>query len=84
MASEFPMTAGRAALVVLVHRCLGGLMDPLVTLLEPIPLLPMRDPAGVASSTPPTTWSLANPIEKGAIDIPPGSINGVILVMRRP
>jgi O-acetyl-ADP-ribose deacetylase (regulator of RNase III) len=28
------MTAGRAALVVLMHRYLGGLMDPFVTLLE--------------------------------------------------
>jgi hypothetical protein len=33
--SEVPnMTAGRAALVVLMHRYLGGLMDPFVTLLE--------------------------------------------------
>lgn len=28
------MTAGRAALVVLMHRYLGGLMDPFVTLIE--------------------------------------------------
>ncbi len=28
------MTAGRAALVVLMHRYLGGMMDPFVTLLE--------------------------------------------------
>ncbi len=29
-----PMTAGRAALVVLVHRYLAGLLDPFVTLIE--------------------------------------------------
>lgn len=28
------MTAGRAALVALMHRYLGGLLDPFVTLLE--------------------------------------------------
>ena len=28
------MTAGRAALVMLIHRYLGGLLDPFVTLLE--------------------------------------------------
>lgn len=33
--SEVPsMTSGRAALVVLIHRYLGGLLDPFVTLLE--------------------------------------------------
>lgn len=32
--STVPMTPGRAALVGLMHRYLGGLMDPFVTLLE--------------------------------------------------
>ncbi len=34
LTSAPPMTAGRAALVGLMHRYLGGLLDPFVTLLE--------------------------------------------------
>ncbi len=40
------MTPGRAALVVLVHRYLGGLMDPFVTLLEIHKLLYFMQEAG--------------------------------------
>jgi O-acetyl-ADP-ribose deacetylase (regulator of RNase III) len=40
------MTAGRAALVVLVHRYLGGLMDPFVSLLEVHKLLYFMQEAG--------------------------------------
>jgi hypothetical protein len=41
-----PMTAGRAALVVLMHRYLGGLMDPFVTLLEVHKLMYFMQEAG--------------------------------------
>lgn len=45
--SEVPtMTAGRAALVVLMHRYLGGLMDPFVTLLEVHKLMYFMQEAG--------------------------------------
>jgi O-acetyl-ADP-ribose deacetylase (regulator of RNase III) len=40
------MTAGRAALVVLMHRYLGGLMDPFVTLLEIHKLMYFMQEAG--------------------------------------
>jgi hypothetical protein len=40
------MTAGRAALVVLMHRYLGGLMDPFVTLLEVRKLMYFMQEAG--------------------------------------
>jgi O-acetyl-ADP-ribose deacetylase (regulator of RNase III) len=40
------MTAGRAALVVLMHRYLGGLMDPFVTLLELHKLMYFMQAAG--------------------------------------
>jgi hypothetical protein len=40
------MTPGRAALVVLIHRYLGGLMDPSVTLLEVHKLLYFMQEAG--------------------------------------
>jgi O-acetyl-ADP-ribose deacetylase (regulator of RNase III) len=40
------MTAGRAALVVLMHRYLGGLMDPFVTLLEAHKLMYFMQEAG--------------------------------------
>lgn len=40
------MTAGRAALVVLMHRYLGGLMDPFVTLLEVHKLMYFMQQAG--------------------------------------
>lgn len=40
------MTAGRAALVVLIHRYLGGLMDPFVTLLEVHKLMYFMQEAG--------------------------------------
>lgn len=40
------MTAGRAALVVLVHRYLGGLMDPFVTLIEVQKLMYFMQEAG--------------------------------------
>jgi O-acetyl-ADP-ribose deacetylase (regulator of RNase III) len=40
------MTAGRAALVVLMHRYLGGLMDPFVTLLEVHKLMYFLQEAG--------------------------------------
>jgi O-acetyl-ADP-ribose deacetylase (regulator of RNase III) len=40
------MTAGRAALVVLMHRYLGGLMDPFVSLLELHKLLYFMQEAG--------------------------------------
>lgn len=40
------MTAGRAALVLLIHRYLGGLMDPFVTLLEIHKLLYFLQEAG--------------------------------------
>jgi hypothetical protein len=40
------MTAGRAALVVLLHRHLGGLMDPFVTLLELHKLMYFMQEAG--------------------------------------
>jgi O-acetyl-ADP-ribose deacetylase (regulator of RNase III) len=40
------MTAGRAALVLLMHRYLGGLMDPFVTLLEIHKLLYFMQEAG--------------------------------------
>lgn len=40
------MTAGRAALVMLVHRYLGGLMDPFVTLLEVHKLMYFLQEAG--------------------------------------
>ena len=40
------MTAGRAALVVLMHRYLGGLMDPFVTLLEVHKLMYFMKEAG--------------------------------------
>jgi O-acetyl-ADP-ribose deacetylase (regulator of RNase III) len=40
------MTAGRAALVALVHRYLGGLMDPFVTLLEVHKLMYFMQEAG--------------------------------------
>ncbi|ABS64536.1 Appr-1-p processing domain protein [Parvibaculum lavamentivorans DS-1] len=44
---EIPkMTAGRAALVVLMYRYLGGLMDPFVTLLEIHKLLYFMQEAG--------------------------------------
>jgi O-acetyl-ADP-ribose deacetylase (regulator of RNase III) len=42
------MTAGRAALVALVHRYLGGLMDPFVTLLEVHKLMYFMQEAGEA------------------------------------
>ena len=46
-ASKAPkMTAGRAALVLLMHRYLGGLMDPFVTLLEVHKLLYFMQAAG--------------------------------------
>ncbi|MFE0758675.1 macro domain-containing protein [Inquilinus sp. NPDC058860] len=45
--SDVPaMTPGRAALVVLMHRYLGGLMDPFVTLLEVHKLLYFMQEAG--------------------------------------
>ncbi len=40
------MTPGRAALVLLLHRYLGGLMDPFVTLLEVQKLLYFMQDAG--------------------------------------
>jgi hypothetical protein len=40
------MTAGRAALVALMHRYLGGLMDPFVTLLEVHKLMYFMQEAG--------------------------------------
>ena len=40
------MTAGRAALVVLMHRYLGGLMDPFVSLLEVHKLMYFMQEAG--------------------------------------
>jgi len=40
------MTAGRAALVVLMHRYLGGLMDPFITLLEVHKLMYLMQEAG--------------------------------------
>ena len=40
------MTAGRAALVMLMHRYLGGLMDPFVTLLEVHKLMYFMQEAG--------------------------------------
>ncbi|HEX3364377.1 type II toxin-antitoxin system antitoxin DNA ADP-ribosyl glycohydrolase DarG [Phenylobacterium sp.] len=40
------MTAGRAALVVLVHRYLGGLLDPFVTLIELQKLMYFMQEAG--------------------------------------
>ncbi len=40
------MTPGRAAMVVLMHRYLGGLMDPFVTLLELHKLLYLMQEAG--------------------------------------
>jgi O-acetyl-ADP-ribose deacetylase (regulator of RNase III) len=40
------MTAGRAALLVLMHRYLGGLMDPFVTLLEVHKLMYFMQEAG--------------------------------------
>jgi len=40
------MSAGRAALVVLMHRYLGGLMDPFVTLLEVHKLMYFMQEAG--------------------------------------
>ncbi|NTU79534.1 MAG: macro domain-containing protein [Chloroflexales bacterium] len=40
------MTAGRAALVLLMHRYLGGLMDPFVTLLEVHKLMYFMQEAG--------------------------------------
>ena len=40
------MTAGRAALVALIHRYLSGLMDPFVTLLEVHKLLYFMQEAG--------------------------------------
>lgn len=40
------MSAGRAALVVLIHRYLGGLMDPFVTLLEIHKLMYFMQEAG--------------------------------------
>jgi hypothetical protein len=40
------MTPGRAALVALMHRYLGGLMDPFVTLLEVHKLLYFLQEAG--------------------------------------
>lgn len=40
------MTAGRAALVVLIHRYLSGLMDPFVTLLEVHKLMYFMQEAG--------------------------------------
>lgn len=40
------MTAGRAALVVLMHRYLGGLMDPFVTLIEVQKLMYFLQEAG--------------------------------------
>jgi O-acetyl-ADP-ribose deacetylase (regulator of RNase III) len=40
------MTSGRAALVVLMHRYLGGLMDPFVTLLEVHKLMYFMQEAG--------------------------------------
>ena len=40
------MTAGRAALVVLIHRYLGGLMDPFVTLIELQKLMYFMQEAG--------------------------------------
>ena len=40
------MTAGRAALIVLMHRYLGGLMDPFVTLLEVHKLMYFMQEAG--------------------------------------
>ena len=42
------MTPGRAALVVLIHRYLGGLMDPFVTLLEVHKLMYFMQEAGEA------------------------------------
>jgi O-acetyl-ADP-ribose deacetylase (regulator of RNase III) len=45
--NEVPnLTAGRAALVVLIHRYLGGLMDPFVTLLEVHKLMYFMQEAG--------------------------------------
>jgi O-acetyl-ADP-ribose deacetylase (regulator of RNase III) len=45
--SEVPrMTAGRAALVVLIHRYLAGLMDPFVTLIEVQKLMYFMQEAG--------------------------------------
>lgn len=41
-----PMTPGRAALVVLVHRYLGGLLDPFVTLIELQKLMYFMQEAG--------------------------------------
>jgi len=40
------MTAGRAALVGLIHCCLGGLLDPMVTLLEIHKLMYFMQEAG--------------------------------------
>jgi len=46
-AREVPkMTPGRAALVILMHRYLGGLMDPFVTLLEVHKLMYFMQEAG--------------------------------------
>jgi hypothetical protein len=46
MARKPSMTAGRAVLVVLLHRYLGGLMDPFVTLLEVHKLMYFTQEAG--------------------------------------
>jgi len=43
-----PMTAGRAALVVLLHRYLGGLLDPFVSLLEVHKLMYFMQESGQA------------------------------------
>jgi O-acetyl-ADP-ribose deacetylase (regulator of RNase III) len=43
---DVPMTAGRAALVLLMHRYLAGLMDPFVTLLEVHKLMYFMQVAG--------------------------------------
>lgn len=46
-AREVPkMTAGRAALVILIHRYLAGLLDPFVTLLEVHKLMYLMQAAG--------------------------------------
>lgn len=47
LSSDVPsMTAGRAALVELIHRYLGGLLDPFITLLEAHKLMYFMQQAG--------------------------------------
>jgi hypothetical protein len=46
MAGRATMDAGKASLVLLIHRYLGGLMDPFVTLLELHKLMYFMQEAG--------------------------------------